>query len=55
MKYTETAALALLLRAVHLVKGQTPEGSQPSCEGMLGVNYNGTRAVMTDEILFPDR
>lgn len=55
MKYSQTASLAALLQAAHLVTAQTPPGSEPSCEGTLGVNYNGTRAVETDEILFPDR
>lgn len=55
MKYFHQTSLAVLLQAAHLVNGQTPPGSEPSCDLNLGVNYNGTRAVETDEILFPDR
>lgn len=55
MKSSQTASGAALLYAVHLVNGQTPPGSQPSCEGNLGVNYNGTSAVERDMLLFPDR
>jgi hypothetical protein len=55
MKFSQTASLAVLLQAAHLVNAQTPPGSQPSCEGNLGVNYNGTNAVETDMLLFPDR
>ncbi|KAM0720362.1 hypothetical protein Q7P37_004498 [Cladosporium fusiforme] len=55
MKYSQTAPLAVVLYAAQLVHGQTPAGSEPSCEGNLGVKYNGTRDVITDEILFPDQ
>lgn len=55
MKLSETGSLAVLLHAFQLVNGQTPAGSQPSCEGSLGVKYNDTRDVVKDEILFPDR
>lgn len=55
MKYSQTAPLAVALCAAQLAHGQTPPGSQPSCEGNLGVKYNNTRDVVTDEILFPDR
>jgi hypothetical protein len=55
MKYSLTASLAVLLQAAQLVNSQTPPGSQPSCEGNLGVNYNGTSAVETEMLLFPDR
>lgn len=55
MKYSQTVPLAVVLCAAQLAHGQTPPGSQPSCEGNLGVKYNNTRDVVTDEILFPDR
>jgi hypothetical protein len=55
MKYSQPASLVVLLQAAQLVNSQTSPGSQPSCEGNLGVNYNGTSAVEKDVLLFPDR